>query len=148
MVDYIDPGRLKNFVDWKNQHTSLSVNETKQILLELASAVNYCHDKRYIVRNLTPDNIMLRKNGEKFDVKIADMAYVVPVGSVDSLADHPLFDWADVPFTAPEALLGSSYGVPIDNWTLGVLLYYMLTGCLPFYNEDDRTLVHIIKVIR
>lgn len=145
VVDYMDPGRLKNFLDLKNRHSSLSFDDSKQIVSSLASLLVYCHDKKIILRNLTPDNIMLRKNGDHYEVKVVDLSYAVPIGCAESLSDHPLFDWADVPYTAPEALLGHSYSTPMDCWSLGVLFYVMLTGILPFYHEDDRTLVHTIK---
>ena len=145
-MDYMDPGRLKNFVDTKKQETSLTLPDIKEIALSLASVVNYVHDKKYIIRNLMPDNIMLRKDGDRFKVKLTDLAYAVPFGSNENLSDHPLFDWGDVPYTSPEALLGPTYNQSMDIWSLGVLYYFMLTCSLPFYHEDDKTLVHTIKM--
>lgn len=146
-MDYMDPGRLRNFVDWKKHESSLTTQEVKDIFQSLVAVVNYVHDKRYIIRNLLPDNIMLRKDGDKYMAKLTDLSYVVPFGSNENLADHPLFDWGDVPFTSPEALLGPSYNQSTDIWSLGVVLYVMLTHHLPFYHEDDKTLVHTIKVL-
>lgn len=143
----MDPGRLRNFVDWKKHESSLTTQEVKDIFQSLVAVVNYVHDKRYIIRNLLPDNIMLRKDGDKYMAKLTDLSYVVPFGSNENLADHPLFDWGDVPFTSPEALLGPSYNQSTDIWSLGVVLYVMLTHHLPFYHEDDKTLVHTIKVL-
>lgn len=145
-MDYMDPARLKNFVDWRKHETSLTTNDVKDIFRALVAGVQYVHEKKYIVRNLIPDNIMLRKENDKYKIKITDMSYAVPIGSHENLADHPLFDWGDVPFTAPEALLGPSYNHSMDIWSLGVLLYLMLTCHLPFFHEDDKTLVHTIKV--
>lgn len=143
----MDPGRLKNFVDWKKHESSLSTQAAKDIFHSLVAVVGYVHDKRYIIRNLHPDNILLRKDGDRYSAKLTDLTYVVPFGTNDNLADHPLFDWGDVPFTSPEALLGPSYNQAMDIWSLGVILYVMLTCHLPFFHVDDKTLVHMINMV-
>ena len=61
------------------------------------------------------------------------------------LCDHTLFEWNDVPFMAPEALLGHPYSFAMDVWSIGVLLYMMVSGELPFASPDDKDLVNSIK---
>lgn len=124
----------------------------RNITKSLLGGINYCHERNIIIRNLTPDTIMVKKSGgimhasTIYEVKITDFSCAVPVGSTKNFADHPLFDWADVPYLAPEALLDSPYGKSMDLWSLGVLVFLMLSGDLPFFNEDDKVLLNMIKV--
>eukprot|EP01031_Cornospumella_fuschlensis_P039431 gene39431-48008_t len=152
VMDHIDPMRLKNFVDLANKTTQFSVSDVRNIMKSLLGGVNYCHDRNIIIRNITPDTIMVKKGGGLlaastiYEVKITDFSCAVINGSTKSLADHPLFDWSDVPYAAPEALLNEPYGKPMDVWSLGVLLFLMLSGELPFFNEDDNTMINAIKM--
>eukprot|EP01034_Spumella_vulgaris_P029852 gene29852-36972_t len=99
-----------------------------------------------IIRNLTADNIMVKSNGkDSYEVKICDFSLAVHVGSLKVLCDHPLFEWNDVPYLAPEALLGHPYSTAMDVWSVGVLLYAMICGRLPFDSPNDKDLVEMIK---
>jgi len=149
MMDFIDSSRLKNFIDFKNSTSLFNERDVKYVIKALASAVQYCHDRNIILRNITADSIMVRKTNDSakpLEVCIADFSFATVVGSTKVLVDHPLFDWNDVPYIAPEALVGSTYNTAMDLWSIGVLTYLMLTGMLPFSSDDDRTLVHSIKM--
>jgi len=119
----------------------------RKIAKSVLSAVHHCHSQEVVVRCLTADNLSVRREGrEGFQVKIADFSLAVPGGSLDVLCDHPLFEWNDVPFMAPEALLGHPYSFAMDVWSVGVLVYLMLSGELPFASPDDKALIEQIKV--
>lgn len=152
VMDYIDPFRLANFINFKEEKTILNVVEVRRIMKSLVSVVSHCHDQGVILRELTPSNVMVKKAGVDstgqsciFDVMLVDLSLAVSVGSTALLADHPIFEWNMVPYTAPEALLGQSYSTQMDMWSLGVLLFAMLSGKLPFDCEDDHLLVSDIK---
>ncbi len=135
------------FTDLTAKSTKLSLIDTHQIISSVISATSYCHANNVIVRNLTADNIMVKSNGSgAFDVMICDFSLAVPsVGSFQALCDHTLFEWSDVPYMAPEALLGHPYSTSMDVWSIGVLLYMMVSGELPFESDDDKELVNSIK---
>ncbi len=153
VTNYIDPFRMTNFLDLKEGKTMLHISDVRRIAKSLFSAVAHCHDRGVIVRDLTPQNIMVRKSGidgntggsMKVEVMITDFSLAVQVGSTQTLADHPLFEWNMVPYTAPEALLGHDYSFPMDCWSLGVLIYVMIAGIEPFHHDDDHVLVENIK---
>lgn len=71
------------------------------------------------------------------------MAVSVTKASNNLYQDHPLFDWAHVPFLSPEVALKLPYSFPCDYWALGVLLYMMISAHMPFTVEDpmDRALL-------
>lgn len=80
-----------------------------------------------------------------FDVRIVNFSAAISEGSTKPLCDHPLFEWSDVLCTAPEALQGNNYSPRMDVWSLGVLVFLMISGTYPFYSDDDRILVESIK---
>ncbi len=138
--------RLKHYIDLTAKCSKLTLTGTRKIIRSVISATNYCHDNNVIVRNLTADNIMVKSTGSGlFEVMICDFALAVPTGSTKVLCDHTLFEWNDVPFMAPEALLGHKYSCSMDVWSIGVLLYMMVSGELPFDSTDDKELVNSIK---
>lgn len=151
-MDYVDPTRLTNFINLSQKSTTLSPVDVRHIVKSMVGALIYCHELGVIVRGLTPENIMIKKNstpnelGSYFDVKITDFSQAVLKGSLDNLADHPLFEWNAVPYMPPEAILGHPYSTSLDLWCLGVLTFLMLCGELPFEHEDDRILVNSIRV--
>eukprot|EP00981_Chlorochromonas_danica_P009933 scaffold2913_cov181-Ochromonas_danica.AAC.27 len=81
-----------------------------------------------------------------YDIGLRVRICAVLNGSTKSLSDHPLFDWNDVPYIAPEALLEQPYSKSMDMWSVGVLIYLMIAGDLPFANsDDDKVLLNAIK---
>jgi len=146
VTDFVDSMRLKHFVDLKRQTTSLTHSDTRKILTAILSATAYCHSLDVIVRNITLDNITVKRDGKDgIEVKIADFSLATYTGSIEVLCDHALFDWNDVPYASPEALLGHPYGTKTDVWSIGVVLYSMISGELPFSSNDDKALVEQIK---
>lgn len=153
VMDFIDSKRLKNFIDSTSKTSSFAIGDVRTIVKSLLAGIHYCHERNIIIRNLTPDTIMVKKSGgimhasTIYEVKITDFSCAVLNGSTKSLSDHPLFDWNDVPYIAPEALLEQPYSKSMDMWSVGVLIYLMIAGDLPFANsEDDKVLLNAIKV--
>ncbi|CAH7305753.1 sperm motility kinase 2B [Phodopus roborovskii] len=101
-------------------------DEARGIFKQILSAVSYCHDLGIIHRDLKPDNIMVDNNGK---VKIIDFGLGTQVKPGQKLSYH----CGTYSFGAPELLLGRLYDGPkIDIWTLGVVLYFMVVGKVPF----------------
>ena len=104
----------------------LQEDEARALFKQLLSAMNYCHNQGIVHRDLKPDNIMVEKDGK---VKIIDFGLGTQVKPGQKLN---LF-CGTYPFSAPEVLLSRPYDGPkIDVWTLGVVLYFMVTGKIPF----------------
>ncbi|XP_076782634.1 sperm motility kinase 2A-like [Arvicanthis niloticus] len=104
----------------------LQEDEACTIFKQILGAMNYCHDQGIIHRDLKPDNIMIDSNGR---IKIIDFGLGTQVKSGQQLSFH----CGTYPYSAPELNLGRLYeGPKVDVWTLGVLLYFMMTGRLPF----------------
>lgn len=141
----LDTSRLSNALDQKT--ASFSLSEYKIILRSVLEAAEHCHSKNIVVRNLTPSNICVKRTLEgPLRVMVADFSMAVVLGSDEYVCDSPYFQWAYVPYMAPEALLGDRYNTKMDMWMIGVMLYVMITGVKPFSNDDDIELMRLITV--
>ncbi|KAJ1552172.1 Serine/threonine-protein kinase par-1 [Cladochytrium tenue] len=104
--------------------------EARAKFRQILSAVSYCHKKRVIHRDLKAENLLLDGN---LDIKIADFGfsnYYDPDSKLDTFCGSP-------PYAAPELFQGRRYtGPEVDIWSLGVILYVLTTGCLPFDGKN------------
>ncbi|KAG7669363.1 hypothetical protein KSW81_007518 [Nannochloris sp. 'desiccata'] len=107
----------------------------KTIFIQLLSALHYCHSQGIFHRDLKPENVLLSSEG---DVKLSDFGLgairqedtINSAGLLNTICGTPNY-------AAPEVLARKGYdGATADIWSLGVVLYVVLAGCLPF-DEDD-----------
>lgn len=122
VMEYMEGGDLYDYIEGNPAHEKLAANFFHQLL----SAVNHCHERQVVHRDLKPENILLDKSGTI--VKIADFGLCNQIESGSFLISNcgsPLY-------ASPEILLGKRYGPQVDAWSLGVILYAMLTGYMPW----------------
>ncbi|GAB0496865.1 hypothetical protein MMPV_008186 [Pyropia vietnamensis] len=105
---------------------------------QLIDAVHYCHHRGVYHRDLKPENLLLGTNGE---LKITDFGF----SAMKDYGAHLLHTNCGSPhYCAPEVWNGSQEGYDgrkNDAWSCGVILYVMVTGKQPFYDEDDDVLL-------
>ena len=108
--------------------SSLCERKTSIILYQLSSAVNYMHSLNLVHRDLKPENILCVPNGEELILKISDfgLATIMPKYlSTNSYCGTP-------EYAAPELLCHKKYNYKVDCWSLGVILYILLTSYVPY----------------
>ncbi|KAL1779378.1 sperm motility kinase 2B-like, partial [Sigmodon hispidus] len=112
--------------DWIQQVGYLKEGMAQKIFKQIVRAMCYCHDQGIVHRDLKPDNIMVDATGK---VKIIDFG----LGALVRPGRKLYRFCGALRFSAPEFFLRQPYdGTKVDTWNLGVLLYYMVTGTLPF----------------
>jgi serine/threonine protein kinase len=101
-------------------------------------AIEHLHKNNIIYRDLKPENIVLDSEGH---ISLTDFGLAkIAMGN-----GQPTFTFCGTPeYLAPEILTGSGHGKAVDWWSLGILLYEMLTGLPPFYSENINEMYELI----
>ncbi|KAL2141695.1 hypothetical protein VTI28DRAFT_2061 [Corynascus sepedonium] len=129
VTEYVEKGDLFEFINWNGP---LQEEEAIFYFRQIMAALDYCHSFNICHRDLKPENILLKANGQ---IKIADFG----MAALQQNPSHQLRTACGSPhYAAPELLRHQVYkGSAVDIWSMGVILYAMLAGRLPF---DDHNL--------
>jgi len=137
VLEHVEGGELFDYLVSRGR---LPVSEALVFFQQIISAVDFCHHHYICHRDLKPENLLL--DGCK-NIKIADfgMASLQLRGSMlDTSCGSPHY-------ASPEVVRGEKYdGRAADVWSCGVILFALLTGCLPFDDEDIQKLLMKVKV--
>lgn len=120
--------------DHLTSHGHLSESEARNKFWQILSAVEYCHKHHIVHRDLKTENLLLDAN---MNIKLADFGF----GNFYK-SGEPLSTWCgSPPYAAPEVFEGKEYEGPhLDIWSLGVVLYVLVCGSLPFDGPNLPTL--------
>lgn len=116
--------------------------DASHCIRQVLDALKHCHQTGIIHRDLKPENLLLASKEKGAVVKLADFGLAVEVAT-----DEPKwFGFAGTPgYLAPELLRKEPYGKPVDLWATGVILYILLVGYPPFWDDDQNRLYEQIK---
>lgn len=138
VTDYYSGGDLHSFMDdYDNLSLEMALHFTKQLL----DALEYCHDRSIVHRDIKLENILVDKSGD-MKIALADFGFATIQEPDDPLLD----DYPGSPaFAAPELMQGIPYrGEKSDIWAVGVCMYMMITGSYPFWSDDRREMFNQI----
>jgi serine/threonine protein kinase len=139
VLEYIDGQPLESFL---NAQAPLTLSQTLTLFRQIASATQYAHDHGLIHRDIKPANILLDKKGQAYltDFGIAQIMGMSRLTQTDTKAGTPIY-------MAPEQIETQPVNATADVYSLGMLLYRMLTNRLPF-ESDNPTLIMVQKLTK
>ena len=132
VTEYIEGGTLGQYI--KKKKFNFSERQATNIMSQIASGVKYLHQYGIVHRDLKPDNIMITQPNDFGVIKIMDFGLSKIVSPNESMADG----YGTLSYVAPEVLLRTPYNKEVDIWSMGVILYYMLSGKLPFRGRKEQ----------
>uniref|UniRef100_A0A8D0F408 non-specific serine/threonine protein kinase n=1 Tax=Strix occidentalis caurina TaxID=311401 RepID=A0A8D0F408_STROC len=122
-----------------------SEREASAVLFTITKTVEYLHAQGVVHRDLKPSNILyVDESGNPESIRICDFGFAKQLRAENGLLMTPCYT---ANFVAPEVLKRQGYDAACDIWSLGVLLYTMLTGYTPFANGPDDTPEEILARI-
>ncbi|XP_026127329.1 peripheral plasma membrane protein CASK isoform X11 [Carassius auratus] len=109
---------------------------------QILEALRYCHDNNIIHRDVKPHCVLLASKENSAPVKLGGFGVAIQLGESGLVAGGRV---GTPHFMAPEVVKREPYGKPVDVWGCGVILFILLSGCLPFYGTRERLFEAIIK---
>uniref|UniRef100_A0AAR2J2M9 calcium/calmodulin-dependent protein kinase n=1 Tax=Pygocentrus nattereri TaxID=42514 RepID=A0AAR2J2M9_PYGNA len=139
IFDLVTGGELFEDIVAREYYSEADASHCIQQILE---AVLHCHQMGVVHRDLKPENLLLASKSKGAAVKLADFGLAIEVEG----DQQAWFGFAGTPgYLSPEVLRKDPYGKAVDLWACGVILYILLVGYPPFWDEDQHRLYQQIK---
>ncbi|MFL6560164.1 MAG: Stk1 family PASTA domain-containing Ser/Thr kinase [Bacillus sp. (in: firmicutes)] len=128
VMEYVNGQTLKQYI---NQHSSLRVEKALDIMMQLTSAISHAHQNHIIHRDIKPHNILIDPNG---NVKITDFGIAMALSATSITQTNSVL--GSVHYLSPEQARGGMANRKSDIYSLGIVMFEVLTGRLPFSGES------------
>jgi serine/threonine protein kinase len=117
------------------ERQSYSEHEAQQVMRQLFSAIDYLHSIGIVHRDLKPENLLLATEADDAAIKLTDfgLSKIYTEEMMSTACGTPCY-------VAPEILQCEGYDKEVDLWSAGVIMYIILCGYPPFYDENDAVL--------
>lgn len=115
--------------------------EARDVAILLLKTIKYMHDKNIVHRDIKPENLILKSKNDNVTVKLADFGFAVKLGGL-----VPNKNAGSPAYVSPEVIEKKPVSKSMDMWSAGVVLFMLLAGYPPFYEETSAQLFEKIKI--
>jgi Ca2+-binding EF-hand superfamily protein len=132
VMEYLKGGDLFNYLEKRD--FTIPESKARELSHSIATGIFYLHSYGIAHRDLKPENILMTDESDEATPKLVDFGLSKIVGPSEKCNDP----FGTLSYVAPEVLLQKPYDKSVDLWSLGVIIYLLLSGTLPFDDDDDR----------
>lgn len=129
VMELLEGGTLRDYM--KRHNSKIPEEKARTFVRALASGLEYISQFGVVHRDIKPINILLTEDDV---VKIADFGLAVILGPSQQCKSYA----GTLDFCSPEVIIGLPYSHKADVWSLGIVAWYLLNGCLPFDSPNDN----------
>ena len=141
IVEFCENKDLASFFGENKKRKNLKEIEVQYFILQIIHAIKYMHKKYIVHRDLKPGNIFLNKN---LEVKIGDFGLARQFAYMGEKIKH---QGGTLQYMAPEVVENSESSFEVDIWAIGVIMYYLIIGKLPFRGSNKEETKEKIKKV-
>lgn len=140
VLEYMQGGELFDIIA---EAGSFSEQQAAQVTRDVVKGIQYLHMHDIVHRDIKPENVLCKTKSWPLQVKLADfgLADFAEDGEINEQQQNMI---GTPGYVAPEVVKREKYGAAVDMWAVGVLLYIMLSGKMPFYGRDDVACLRMI----
>jgi calcium/calmodulin-dependent protein kinase I len=131
-MEYAEGGELFDRIIAKEYYTEM---EAKKVVKVVAKALHFCHTRGVTHRDLKPENLLYENEKENARIKIVDFGFAKLLTPDDTTNMSTMCGTPG--YYAPEIVRKQPYNNKCDIWSLGVIIYILLCGFPPFYDENQ-----------
>lgn len=131
-MEYCSGGDLFSYIEKRGFR--LAEPRAASIIHKLSAACYYLHSYGIAHRDLKPENILMTDNTDEADMRMLDFGLSKIIGPSEFCTEP----FGTLSYVAPEVLLEKAYNKSVDLWSIGIITYLLLCGCLPFDDENSE----------
>ena len=135
LTDLAEGGDL---FEWLLNHGKFQEHNVRRFTIQVLHGVQHLHEHAVLHRDIKLENVFVKRRSWDTELMLGDfgLAYVFSHGAEAAVRGA----CGTLEYQAPEAILGKTYSYPVDIWAVGVMMYALLFGQLPFTHNNDMTL--------
>ena len=137
IMEYCQGSDLFTYIEKRGY--KLEEKKACEIIHKLCAAVYYLHSYGIVHRDLKPENIIMTDHTDNADIRLLDFGLSKILGPTEKCSEP----FGTISYVAPEVLKQEYYGREVDIWSIGIITYLLLCGCLPF--DDEKSEKEIIR---
>ena len=137
IMEYCQGSDLFTYIEKRGY--KLEEKKACEIIHKLCAAVYYLHSYGIVHRDLKPENIIMTDHTDNADIRLLDFGLSKILGPTEKCSEP----FGTISYVAPEVLKQKYYGREVDIWSIGIITYLLLCGCLPF--DDEKSEKEIVR---